>query len=160
VAVEAGGIVRASDIAAVACRVMRSTNQSIPDDTMTTVTTLTTEVYDIGEMHSTVSNSQRITFPVGGVYVVGFQGRFASASDYRVCQAVILMNGATEVAVAQFSGTSNAIPQRVFVTSVYSFSAGDYIEAQVYQDNTANASRNLEFVAGQSPVFWAARVGS
>lgn len=158
--VAAGEVIRAADVAVQACRVTRSTNQSIPDQTLTTVTTFDTEVFDIGGMHDTSVDSSRITIQVAGIYMVGFQGRFASAGDYRLTQAVILMNGSTTIALAQYAGSSVSVPQRVFVNTVYQFGVGDYIESQVYQDNSANAARNLEVVADQSPVFYAARLGS
>jgi hypothetical protein len=43
---------------------------------------------------------------------------------------------------------------------VYQFVAGDYIEVQVFQDNTANAARTLDATDERSPEFYAARIGS
>jgi hypothetical protein len=157
--VTAGQVIRASDVKVQACRVTRTTSQSITDSTTTTVT-FNDEVFDETGMHSTSVNTSRITIGVAGYYVVGFQGRFASGNDFVITQAHLLVNGTTTIALAQFPGTSNPVPQRVFVSTVDTFAVGDYIEAQVYQDNTANAARNLEVVSGQSPVFYAARIGS
>jgi hypothetical protein len=157
--VNAGDIIRASDVAVQACRVARSTVQSIPDATVTLVT-FNSEIFDPTAMHSTVSNTSRVTIAEAGYYIVGFGGRFPSANDYVVTQAHIVVNGVDTIALAQFPGSSIGIPQRVFISTMDEFSAGDYVEVSVYQDNTANAARNLEVVVGQSPEFWVARIGS
>lgn len=157
--VNAGDIIRASDIAVKACRVTRTTNQSIPDATETLVT-FNAETYDTDGMHSTVTNNSRITIVTAGVYEVGFNGRFPSGNDYSVLQALLRVNGTTYIAQEQNPGTGIAVPQRIGVKTTTQFVVGDYIEVLVYQDNTGNTSEALEVFADYTPVFYATRLGS
>lgn len=157
--VNAGDIVRASNIAVQACRVNRTAVQSIPDATYTIVA-FNSERYDHGGMHSNVTNNSRVTIQTDGVYDMGFSGRFASGNDYVQTQAVILLNGSISLVQSQTPGTTNTTPQRVSVATQYELVVGDYIEVQVYQDNSANAARNLELNDAYSPEFWVGRLGS
>jgi hypothetical protein len=155
----AGDIIRASDVVAQFCRVTRTVVQSISDNSATAVA-FDDELLDTYGMHSTSTNNSRITIAVSGVYDIGFTGSFAAAADYVRTFAELILNGATNIARAGGPGTSNSVPQPVNVTTQYQLDAGDYVEVQVFQDNTANAARNLEVVADRSPQFYVSRVGS
>jgi len=157
--VQAGDIIRASDISVQACRVRRTAALSISDNSATAVS-FDDEDFDTDGMHSTSVNNSRITINTAGIYVVGFTGTLAGSADYVRTYAELRINGATGIARQQTSGTTSAVPQAINVTTVYLFSATDYVEVLVYQDNTANAARNLELVADRSPEFYAARIGS
>lgn len=156
----AGQIIRASDVAVQACRATRTVAQSITDNTVTTVA-FDDELFDTDGMHSVSVNNSRITIVTAGFYMVGFNGTFAAGSDYVRTFAELVMNvGATSLGRNQTPGTSTSVQQTLHVSCMHQFDAGDYIEVQIYQDNTAGAARNLEVTADRSPQFWAARIGS
>lgn len=155
----AGDVLRASHIAVQACRATRVAAQSITDNT-TTVVAFDDEQIDNNGMHSTVTNNSRITIVTEGFYVIGFNGTFAAGADYTRSFAELRVNGATPLARMQTPGTSTSTQQTLCVQTMQFFAANDYIEVQVYQDNTANTARNLEVTADRSPVFYAARIGS
>jgi hypothetical protein len=76
-------------------RVFRSTNQSISDSTATAITH-DSERYDIGSLHSTSSNTSRLTVPAGGdgLWCVGGCAEFAAnATGSRILD--IWVNGST-----------------------------------------------------------------
>lgn len=155
----AGDIIRASDVAVQGCRVTRTAVQSITDATLTSVA-FDAEVFDNDGMHDTVTNNSRITIVTAGIYWVGFTGMFAGAADYTRCFATLRINGTTEIARTPLQSTSTSTTPQLAVSTAYEFDAADYIEVQVFQDNTANAARNLEQTADRSPEFFATRIGS
>ena len=117
------------------------------------------EISDNNAMHDNAVNNSRITINVAGIYDVGFSGEFATAADYQRVMGSILLNGATVIARDQIPGTVTNAPQRPTVTTVRRFAAGDYIEAQAFQQNGAAAARNLTLNTEYSPIFYAARIG-
>jgi hypothetical protein len=154
----AGEVIRASDVAVQACRVTRTAVQSVSDNSLTVVA-FDDERFDTDTMHDTVTNNSRITINTAGIYVVGFNGRFPAGSDYARAFAVLRLNGTTEISRSSSAVASTNTPQ-MNVTTVHQFDATDYIEVQVFQDNTANTARDLEQVADLSPEFYAARIGA
>ncbi len=112
--------------------VYNSADQSIPDNS-TTPTTLTfdSESWDNASIHSTVSNTGRLTLPNTGKWFLNGQVTFAAnASAGRWMR--ILKNGATEVArVTQYP--DGALPTRFQVSLIVDATATDYFELQVAQ---------------------------
>jgi hypothetical protein len=154
-----GEIIRASDVTVQACRVTRTSALSIPDNSVTTVA-FNDEFFDNDGMHSDVTNNTRITIQTAGIYIVGFHGTLAALSTYTRVFAELIYNGSTPLIREQNAGTSVTAQATLNVVTMMPFDAGDYIEVQVYQDNTANSAQNLELTAFRSPEFWAARVGA
>lgn len=154
----AGEIVRASDVNSYACRVTRTAVQSIPDAVVTAVN-FTTERFDNDGMHDNATNNTRITIIHAGIYVVGFHGLFAGAADYNRAFCVIRLNGVTELCRSTPYTTTVSTTPQLDVSTMDEFDAGDYLEALVFQDNTANAARNLEQTDRRSPEFYAGRIG-
>lgn len=141
-----------------ACRVYRTTDQSLTDNTETTIT-FDAERFDPTGMHSTSSNTGRITFSDAGVYIVSFHGWLASGGDYAEVEGRIRLNGSTVIALeSRHMSTFNA-PQTIMMHTIYKFAAGDYVEMRLRQDNTAAAARNLIANTPFSPEFAAVWVG-
>lgn len=139
------------------CRVYNDANLSIAYNTHTSLT-FNQERYDTDSMHSTVSNTSRITFTTAGKYVVTGHAYFASNSTgARVIR--ILLNGTTIIAHTIYDSTSVAGNCSMLISTIYSFAATDYVELQVYQSITSTGSLNIEVQANFSPEFAAARVG-
>lgn len=146
-------------VATQGARVTSTANQSINNNTQTTVV-FDAELYDNNAMHDNGVNNSRITINVPGLYTVGFNGEFTSGNDYNRVIGSILVNGATVIAREQTPGTGVAAPPRVGVTTTRLLAAGDYIEAQAFQSNTAAAARNLLLLSEYSPIMYAARIGA
>jgi hypothetical protein len=138
-----------------AVRAYNSADISIANATLTALT-FDSERYDTDSMHSTVSNTGRITFTTAGVYNLTFNGVFASnATGYRV--ASFRLNGTTYIGYFSqmaVSGDSTYLN----VTTQYKFAAGDYIEVVVYQ--TSGGALNIQVAANYSPEVSAAKVAT
>lgn len=145
-----------ADVATQACRVTRSSNQSIPHATFE-VLDFNDETFDNNGMHDNSVNNSRITINVPGIYDLGFYGEFESGSYLRGMFR-ILVNGSSVIAIEQQTGTTQSIPQRFGVSTIYSLNEGDYVEIDAFQQNSGTAAREIVVVNG-SPSFWAARIG-
>lgn len=142
-----------------ACRVFNSAAQSLADSTFV-FPTFNSERFDTDSMHSTVSNTGRITFNTAGVYVVTFSGELTLASDYLLIEISLRLNGATIIASQSMKHDGVSTSPVWSLATIYKFAQGDYVEPRVYQDNTANAARNLVTLGNRSPEFAAAWIGS
>ncbi len=127
----------------VGCIVYRGTgNQTIADGTVGDTfypVDFDTDEFDTASMHDTGSNISRIQIPVGGLYLITYEGLFsASATGQRVVR--IRKNGTTDlIGGGFFAGNPNATwSQSVVVSSVYLLAAGDYVEVMVYQNSGGN----------------------
>lgn len=143
-----------------ACRVYHNANQSIPDNTDTTLA-FNSERYDTASMHDNVTNNSRITIPATGLYIVTFHADVAGGTDYVNIHALVRLNGTTTVAVGTKTSTagSGGSIALVNIATVYKFTAADYIEVRMNQDNSANAARNVLVAANYSPEFSATWIG-
>lgn len=117
------------------CRVFRSTTQTLTTGVAAAIA-FDSERFDTDTMHSTVSNTERITFTTAGVYVVtGILTYASNATGNRV--TYIRINGAASLGYdlrAAVSGdTTNAI-----VTTTYKFAAADYVELIGIQNSGGN----------------------
>lgn len=137
------------------CRVYNSADLTIPDVTLTTLT-FNSERFDTDTMHSTVSNTGRITFTTAGKYIAGVHlvwKEFAGTA----LGTFIRLNGTTVIAGIQFDspadGTNGAVQS---LATLYDFAANDYIEARVIQ--RSGGDLNITASGNQSPEFWAHRL--
>ena len=117
------------------CKATKSAVQSIPAATATVIT-LQTEDYDTDSMHSTTTNTSRITIGTAGVYTVtGFILSAASVAAYNYLY--IYKNGTSLPAntgiVAGTKDGANAIISQITVT--LSLAAADYVELAFYHNN-------------------------
>jgi hypothetical protein len=134
-------------------RLWNSSNQSITTSVLTAVT-FDTERYDNGSMHSTVTNTSRITMPSTGVYIVGCGLDFAfNATGDR--EVGIRLNGTTYIALELITASAGTAT-RPNVLATYSFSSSDYIECIAFQ--TSGVSLNVSSGSDYSPTFTAARI--
>ena len=124
----------------VGCRAFPSSDQTISNNTGTTVN-LGNETYDTDGFHSTSTNTSRMTIPSGknGYYlVIGKIGYFSNTTGAR--QVRLLKNGT----IIEFNSAASAGAGAAGNKTVYSSSAiincavGDYIEMAAYQDSGGN----------------------
>jgi hypothetical protein len=130
------------------CRVYNDAVESIPTATPTALT-FNQERYDNGGLHSTVSNTSRLTAQKAGVY--GISGHFClptAAASLVQCQ--IRLNGATMIAslmqnyVAGFQGYFS-------IATLFHLSANDYVELVATQNS--GIAVNVALNSDDSPEF-------
>lgn len=133
------------------CRVYNSANISIPNDTVTALT-FDSERFDTDTMHSTSTNTGRITFTTAGKYLVGCNIAFAADADGRRLVEIVL-NGTTVIATHQQGPVATTGEATISLGTLYSFAAADYATVRVYQNG--GAALNVTASANYSPEFWA-----
>lgn len=126
--------------AAYDCSVYRSSNQALVTATNTTIT-FPSEYKDPQSMHSTVTNTTRITIPSGGDgdYLVGYTAKIeADGSGDRVAQVAvngtIVDWGEQSVATASASNDTSLTTSTLWPDAV----AGDYLTLVVRQGSGGN----------------------
>jgi hypothetical protein len=132
-----------------AVRVTNSTSESIPNSS-NTVLTFDTNEYDNAGMHSTSTNTSRLTAPVSGVYEVVGDVAWAEKSTGGRTLA-ILKNGSTNVGDSSVSVNSGVYGTEEEVTTQVRLSAGDYVVLSGFQNSGGplNANQDPDY----SPVF-------
>lgn len=133
-------------------RVYNNANISIATGTATALT-FNSERYDDGSLHSTAANTGRLTAPVAGLYSIGASVEFA-ANAVGVRVVIVQLNGTTNL-VRQDQAASGA-GNFIGVSTEYRLSAGDYVEAVVFQNSGGNL--NVNSSGNVSPEFWMHRV--
>lgn len=107
------------------CRVHNSSGNSVT--TGLSALTWDTEDFDTDSMHSTSSNTSRITFTHAGKYMI--TGSIFFASTVNGVGVYILLNGTTYIAAGGGSSLSSTNPSSAAcATTIYSASANDYVE--------------------------------
>lgn len=130
-----------------AVRATNSMNESIPNASYTTLT-FDTNAYDNAGMHSTSTNTSRLTAPISGVYdVTGSVVWAGSTTGDRFLY--IRKNGSSDVAFSAVAIAAGYTSEEA--TTQVRLSAGDYLELQVYQGN--GTALNIENFGDYSPQF-------
>ena len=136
------------------CRVYNDANESISNGNYIALT-FNQERYDNGGMHSTSSNTSRITAQKDGVYLITGHVTFAT-SGTNVREVYIRLDGSTNLA-QQHATPAAASVCSLSVTTLFHLSATHYVELVVYQ-NTAGAL-DVTATPDQSPEFAAQWLG-
>lgn len=117
--------------------------------------TFNTERFDTNAMHSTSTNTGRLTVPAGGagLYLIGgnIEFDYSALADPRVTPGIrILLNGTTPIAQKTYTSYVS-INSALDISTAYLLSATDYIELQVFTDEDVNVSA----IGNYSPEFYA-----
>ena len=121
------------------CRVKQTSGASIADNTNVTLA-FDAEDFDTDAMHDNAVNNSRITINTAGVYlVVGGVRYTAGVSDET--RASILKNGGNVGIDERGSANTRSGMQ---VMGYYDLAITDYLELQVYQNNSANTARTTD----------------
>jgi hypothetical protein len=136
-----------------ACRVYHNANQSIADDTYTTLA-FNSERFDTDTIHDTVTNNERLTCKTAGKYLIAVNLLFASNNTGGRTVALIL-NGATNIG-RQSCAADPAQETGVSVSTVYDLAVGDYITVMAYQ--SSGGALNVVAAGNQSPEFMMVRI--
>ena len=107
-------------------RAVRSTNQSIPGATETTVE-WNAEDYDTDTMHDNSVNPSRITIKTAGIYLFTAGLNFGSGSG-ATTQIFLRLNGSSVFARMIYDASATATS----VTAMYKCAVNDYVEVRVY----------------------------
>ena len=121
-------------------------SQALADATFTAIT-LTTEEYDTGGYHSTVTNTSRITPTKAGYYRFTGAVVFEATSTPVAVDVHFRKNGSASLIPAiRVGGATTILSQQVTVTEPMNGS-GDYIELMGRQDSAGadNTQVNLPF---------------
>lgn len=132
--------------------VKETTAQSIPNNTWTALTS-DEENFDVGGLHSTVTNTSRLTIPTGesGKYRVTCTINFVGAATGT--RAVgIGKNGASPTFPLSSQLGSASVAPSMGGSTLLNLVAGDYVEVKVLQDSggAINAQLNefsIEWIA-------------
>lgn len=114
---------------------VNATNVTVANATWT-VATLTTEVLDPSDMHSTTINPSRLTVPYGGVYRI--TGYVLFATNATGDRGARLYKNGISTGISFYSrpdATGNCSIQFDFAASLVS---SDYIQLYIYQSSTAS----------------------
>lgn len=129
-----------------ACSVYHSTTASVSDATTTSLNA-NSEYFDNDSMHSTSTNTSRITIQTAGRYLFFATVQFAADTD-GVRNVKFRINGSTEYECVQVPAVSAVNSIVLTATRAFVCSASDYVETRVY--HTAGNALNvtlLEFGA-------------
>ena len=137
--------------AAVGARVYNSANISV-GNAATQFLTFNSERFDTSAIHSTSSNTGRLTLPLAGKWAIGCAVSFAAnATGGRAIQ--IWLNGGTVIATTFIPATAGGVLSTdIAVVTEYDFAANDYLELGVYQSSGGNL--NVLAAAAYSPEFF------
>jgi len=121
------------------CRVKQTSGTSI-SDASNTILAFDAEDFDTDGMHDNATNNSRITINTAGVYLVIASVRYTAgvSDDTRIS---ILKNGGN-VGIDERGPNNTRSGQQVM--GYYDLAVSDYLEAQVYQNNSANTARTTD----------------
>lgn len=127
------------------CSAFHNTTQSVPDAAYQ-VLLLNSEDYDVGTLHDLVTNTSRLTIPVGGdgLYLVHGKTRYPGVGAGSLYNVAIYKNGAL-VREKGYTGTHANVADHE-ITAQLTLVAGDYLELATFQNSggailTGNATR-------------------
>lgn len=135
------------------CRVYNSANISINNATITPLT-FNSERWDTDTLHSTSSNTGRITVTRAGRYAFGCSIAFASnATGYR--WIAFRLNGTTTYFGGDLRNAANGSSTEFCLGGVeWVMAATDYVEVVAYQTSTAALNVITTATSILTPEFW------
>lgn len=137
-----------------ACRVYNSAVQSVANG-VNTMLTFNSERFDTDSMHSTATNTSRITINTAGVYMLTASISFAPNATGRR-QLAFRINGATYIA-AHAEVPISGLEHEMALAAVWKFAAADYVEVSALQ--TSGGALNVSAAGNYTPEFSAVWVG-
>jgi hypothetical protein len=117
-----------------ACSVSSNDDQVFLANDTTTVVPAPNESFDNDGMHSTVSNTSRITIQTAGRYLFMATARFDSNGSGGMRRVSLLVNGTSSYGGMQIIGAAND-PVRIQATRALVLSAGEYVETTAWQNS-------------------------
>ena len=138
----------------VGARVYNNADLTIPNDTFTDLT-FNSEDYDTDTIHSTGTNTGRLTCQTAGKYLAILNCRFDVNAAAVHSQAQILKG---TVAIAHVVVPNDNVTMIAFSCSVeVDLAVGEYVKSRVYQASGGNL--NIDATASSTPSFSMRRIG-
>jgi hypothetical protein len=120
-----------------ACRVYNDANFTHDSTGNYLAITFNSERNDTYSMHSTTSNTSRITFAVAGWYYIWGAAVFdANATGVR--RLGVRLGGSTYIAATNHTAASAGEASYLNISTLYYFAATNYIELMAYQNSGGN----------------------
>lgn len=121
--------------------------------------TFDSERFDTQSIHSTSTNTDRLTVPSGwgGLWLVGASMNWAANSTGSRF-ARLRVNATTEFAEAGGANTGASLGVPISFSGLYRASAGDYFTVDVWQNSGGSLDVNAQ--GNYSPEFWAVWIGA
>ena len=130
------------------CRAYNSAAESITNSTVQTLT-FDSERYDNGNLHSTVTNTSRLTAAKAGKYFI--TGHVVWAGNTTGYRALWIHWNASQDICGQCVQFTSADPLDMSVSTVFYLAAAQYVELTVEQKS--GVALNVVTVAYESPEF-------
>ena len=142
----------------VSVRVFNSADINIPQLNLGEWTSLTfnSERWDTANLHETATNSGRLKAPVAGKYYIFANITWESPIGSGLWGLRLQLNGKTVIAEQTLPNTAAPFSISMSVGTVFALAAGDYVEAQVFQ-NSGNPLL-IRHIPATSPEFGMARI--
>lgn len=119
-----------------------------------TVLTFDSESWDNGGFHSTVTNTSRLTVPVGGLYLFTGHVEFASnATGYR--QIYLQLNGSIIFAIQRAPAVNGSV-SILSIAAPYLCASSDY--AELFATQTSGGNLNVDAANFYTPYFTVQRI--
>jgi len=142
----------------VSARVFNSADVTVPNMNPGEWTSLTfnSERWDTANLHETTTNSGRLKAPAAGKYYIFANITWESPIASGLWGLRLQLNGKTVIAEQSLPNTAAPFRISMSVGTLYALAAGDYVEAQVFQ-NSGNPLL-IRSIPATSPEFGMARV--
>ena len=138
------------------CSVYKSTAFSHNSTGNSLPITFDSERFDNATLHSTSSDTTRITIPVAGKYLIGGTVEFAvHATGYRALG--VRIDGATFIVAHNEITSSVTVNTQIAVSRFYALSVNAYAELLATQNSGGNL--DIGSTAAYTPEFWAIWLG-
>lgn len=134
---------------ALGARVYNSADITLTTGVLTALT-FDSERWDDAGFHSTSVNTNRLTIPQAGRYLVGASIVFASNAT-GIREVYLFLNNTTRIADELRPAVSGS-STRIVINTVYAFAVGDYLECYAYQDSGGNL--NVTAAGNYTPEYW------
>lgn len=133
-------------------RVYNSAAISVANATAYVILTFNSERYDEGGLHSTASNTSRLTAPTAGLYAIGAHVSYAPNGTGG--RALILRkNGSVVLDLETAAATTfGGFPTAMSIHTQARLAAGDYVEVGCYQ--SSGGALNVNVGAEYTPEFF------
>jgi hypothetical protein len=133
----------------VGARVFNNANLSINNATETVVT-YNNERWDTDDIHSTVSNTGRLTAQTAGKYIISAVLAFAGGGG-TLRYVLLKLNGSTNIAWMTAHNPNAGLNVALEVTTEYDMNIGDYVETVAYQNS--GGALDVIYSANTTPEF-------
>ena len=142
----------------VSVRVFNSADITVPNMQAGEWTSLTfnSERWDTANLHETSTNSGRLKAPVAGKYYIFANITWESPIGSGLWGLRLQLNGKTVIAEQTLPNTGAPFRISMSVGTLYSLAPGDYVEAQVFQNN--GNPLLIRSIPATSPEFGMARI--